>query len=211
MDVVSSRGLKPRFRAYAGRTVVAVGYLLCIISALLLPWSKAKASWKEMPLFGDVELGSVTGKLTDNTSLAVIAVVLSAAGIAGLAWKSKGWLVALLVSGLLLLVFIAYLVGITTEAYETLGFYRRLLDSLRNVPYLGVIAGWIEEMVRSHVVFSVTPLVGFYLFPVSAGLTAAGGVLLRPRGAGKSVVPLPLQVPEGPPGREAREEREYPV
>jgi len=177
--LVSSRGLKPRFRAYAGRTVVAVGCLLCIVSALLLPWSKAKASWKEMPLFGEVELGTVTGKLTDNTALAVIAVALSAAGIAGLAWKSKGWLVALLVSGLLVLVFVAYLVGITTEAYETLGFYRRLIDALRDVPVLGVVAGWIEETVKQNVIFSVKPLAGFYLFPVSALLVAVGGITMR--------------------------------
>ncbi|MDI6874814.1 hypothetical protein [Candidatus Solincola sp.] len=158
---------------------MATGCLLCIVSTLLLPWSRAQATWKEMPLLGDVELGSVTGKLTDNTTLAVIAVVLAATGILSLAWKPRGWLVALIVSGLLALVFIAYLVSITTEAYETLGFYRRLLDALRDVPYLGAVAGWIEETVRKNVVFSVKPLVGFYLFPVSALLAAAGGVLMR--------------------------------
>lgn len=203
----SSRGL----RLQGGRVLVVLGCLLCLVSALFLPWSKAQATWKEMPLLGNLELGSITPRLTDNTPLAVIAAVLSATGIAGLACKRRDWLMALLVSGLLVLVFVAYLVGVSTEAYETLGFYRRLLDSLRDVPYLGAIAGWIEETVRNHVVFSVTPLVGFYLFPVSALLTAAGGILIRPRGAGKDSVPLPLQAPEGSLCRDTQGGRGYPV
>lgn len=203
----SSRDL----RLQGGRVLVVLGFLLCLVSALFLPWSRAQATWKEMPLLGDLELGSITSRLTDNTPLAVIAAILSAAGIAGLAWKKRDWVMALLVSGLLVLVFVAYLVGVSTEAYETLGFYSRLLDSLRDVPYLGAIAGWIEETVRKHVVFSVTPLVGFYLFPVSAALTAAGGILLRPRGAGKNRVPLPLQASEGSLCRDAQGGRGHPV
>ncbi|MGQ9476345.1 MAG: hypothetical protein ACUVRX_00090 [Actinomycetota bacterium] len=194
-----------------GRALVIIGCLLCLVSALFLPWSRAQAAWKDMPLLGDLELGSITARLTDNTPLAVIAAILSAAGIAGLAWKKRDWVMALLVSGLLIPVFVAYLVGVSTEAYETLGFYRRLLDSLRDVPYLGAIAGWIEETVRNHVVFSVTPLVGFYLFPVSAVLTAAGGILLRPRGARKNSVPLPLQSSEDSPCQDAQGGRGYPV
>lgn len=201
--------LDPRLQG--GRALVVLGCLLCLVSALFLPWSRAQATWKEMPLLGDLELGSITARLTDNTPLAVIAAILSAAGIAGLAWKKRDWVMALLVSGLLVLVFAAYLVGVSTEAYETLGFYRRLLDSLRDVPYLGAIAGWLEEAVRNHVVFSVTPLVGFYLFPVSAVLTAAGGILLRPQRAGKNGVPLPLQSSEDSLCQDAQGGRGYPV
>lgn len=181
MDKGYSRGLFSLPRVQIGRAAVIVGCLLCMASALLVPWSRVRARWKEIPLFGEVELGSITGRLTDNTSLAVIAVVLSIGGIACLAWKSKGWLAALVLSGLLMLVFIAYLVGIVTEAYEALGFYRRLLDLLRGIPYLGAVVGWVEETVRENVIFTVKPLAGFYLFPASTLLVAAGGLMMRAR------------------------------
>ncbi|WP_287152570.1 hypothetical protein [Candidatus Solincola tengchongensis] len=168
-------------RAHVGGAMVVLGCLLCMVSALLAPWSRAQARWKKIPFLGEVDLGSVTGRLTDNASLAVIAVILSIAGIACVAWKSKGWLAALLTSVLLMLVFIAYLVGITTEAYETLGFYKRLLDLLRGIPYLGAVAGWIEETVRQNVTFTVKPMAGFYLFPASALLIAVGSLVMRAR------------------------------
>lgn len=162
---------------------VVTGCLLCLVSTLFLPWTRAQAFWKDFPLLGNLELGSVTVGLTDNTPLAVIAAILCAVGLAGLAWRSRDWTISLLVSGSLLLVFIAYLVGLSTEAYEMMGFFRRLLDSLRETPYLGALAGWVEEIIRNNVVFSAKPLAGLFVFPLSALTIGAGGLLLRPRSA----------------------------
>ncbi len=181
----------PGLRLQAGRALAAAGCLLCLVSALLLPWSRAQAVWKEMPLLGDLELGSVNARLTDNTALAVIAALFSVVGLAGLALRERAWISALLVSALLILVFAAYVMSVSAEAYETLGFYRRLLDSLRDVPYLGAVAGWIEETVRKNVVFSVRPLAGFYLFPASCLLVAAGGVVMRSRSVKRTEGGLP--------------------
>lgn len=183
MSEAASGSFPIDLRLQGGRFAVVTGCLLCLVSTLFLPWTRAQAFWKEFPLLGNLELGSVTVGLTDNIPLAIIAAILSAAGLAGLAWRSRAWTVALLVSALLLLVFIAYLVGLSAKAYETMGFFRRLLDSLREVPYLGAIAGWVEEIIRNNVTFSVRPLAGLFLFPISTLTIGVGGLLLRPRTA----------------------------
>lgn len=159
--------------------MIVSGCLLSLVSSLALPWTKAQATWKGILIFKDLELGSVTCRLTDVIWLAVIAAVLAVIGLVGLGWKSKTGVIAMTVSVLLMMIFVAYLVGLSMDAYDILGFYKHLLEKVRDIPYAGTIVGWIEGLIRENVIFSVSLQPGFFLFPSSAALVFGGGLMIK--------------------------------
>ncbi len=177
-------GGRERLRRGLGSALVAAGCLLCILSALALPWARVAVTWKSILFNTDVDLGIYTFKLTENPWLTGVLVAVACLGLAGLAWKRRSGTVALAVSLLLLAGCIAYLVSLLREALDFLGLYKRLLELVRATPFIGQAA---EELIRERLAVRALPHAGGFVFAAGVVLVLAGGLLLRLRdGHGKT-------------------------
>ncbi|MDI6831054.1 MAG: hypothetical protein QME88_06930 [Actinomycetota bacterium] len=172
-------GGRERLRRGWGSALVAAGCLLCILSALFLPWARVAVTWKSILFNTDVDLGIYTFKLTENAWLTAALVAVACLGLAGLAWRRRSGTVALAVSLLLLAGCIAYLVSLLREALDFLGLYERLLELVRALPLIGQAA---EELVRERLAVRALPHAGGFVFAAGVALVLAGGLLLRLRG-----------------------------
>ncbi|NPV59123.1 MAG: hypothetical protein HPY75_05610 [Actinobacteria bacterium] len=155
---------------------MAIGCILCVFSALALPWARVSVTWKSLLFKADMDLGSYTFKLTENAWLTAALVCLSCLCLAGLAWKRRSWSVAAIASLLLSVGCAVYLGLLFRDALDFLGLYRHLLELIRAIPVVGQAA---EEMVRERLAFHALPHVGVFLFAAGTLLILAGGLLLR--------------------------------
>lgn len=173
-----SQSLKPAL--FWGRILVASGCLLGVVASLCFSWAEARITLKGFfPLLsGELK---TTVKLTEITWMAVLAVSIAGACLAGLLWKRFSGAIAIASSVLLLAIFFAYLVELINRAYEALGLYDRALEVVRSVPYLGKA---LESYIREHVAFSARPQAGLFLFLSAALLVLAGGIAIKSQAAG---------------------------